>query len=182
MENRNIISEFQNFSTQEIKEKLIAQSFPCAILMEHWRGDYNFSVAIRNANAFGAREVFYLGHKKFDPRRAVGTHHYTEVNYLSDFEQVQALKNKYPIFIGVDNVPGACDISSFQWPTDKVLLIFGEETSGLSKEMLSFCDSVVSIRQYGSVRSLNAAIASAITLFSYSSYFNNPKNVGFLSP
>ena len=88
MENRNITSELQNFSTQEIKEKLIAQSFPYAILMEHWRGDYNFSVAIRNANAFGAREVFYLGRKQFDPRRAVGTHHYTEVNYLSDFEQV----------------------------------------------------------------------------------------------
>ena len=46
-------------------------------------------------------------------------------------------------------------------------MIFGEESQGLTEEMLKLCDYAVEITQYGSVRSLNVGTSSGIVMFDY---------------
>jgi tRNA G18 (ribose-2'-O)-methylase SpoU len=48
-------------------------------------------------------------------------------------------------------------------PADAILL-FGQEGPGLTEEALAAASSVVSIRQFGSTRSINAAAAAAIVM------------------
>lgn len=170
MKAHNVISEFKGQETSDVKTILKEKSFPIAIYADHWRGDYNLAMSMRNANAFGAREFFYMGQKKFDPRHACGTQFYTDITYLDNIEQLSSLKTKYPIFIGIENnVPNCVSLHDFIWPEEPCLLLFGQEGYGLNPELIPLCDHLVFIPQFGSVPSLNVGTTSGIVLYDYTS-------------
>ena len=166
--NANVIDKYKNdrlirWTTELVKKDLQQSSFPIAVLMENFAGDFNIGTVIRNANAFNAKEVFYLGRKRYDRRGTVGTHNYTDITHLSSIEKLSELKERYTL-VGLENsVDGAIAMDKFEWPSNP-LLIIGEEGIGITPETLSLCDSCVYISQYGSVRSLNAGVASGIAL------------------
>jgi tRNA G18 (ribose-2'-O)-methylase SpoU len=54
-------------------------------------------------------------------------------------------------------------LDKFEWP-DNTLLLIGEEGIGITPETLELCDKFVYIPQFGSVRSLNAGVASGIVM------------------
>jgi tRNA G18 (ribose-2'-O)-methylase SpoU len=68
------------------------------------------------------------------------------------------------VAIGVDNLPGAVPLESYELP-ERVCLVFGSEGPGLTAELVSVCDALVGITQYGSTRSLNAGAAAAIAMY-----------------
>lgn len=160
---RNIVDSYKGWKIEEIRLDLSRKCFDFATLMEQWQGDFNIGGMIRNANAFGAKEVFYIGKKRWDRRGAVGTQNYTSVNYIESLDDLKSLKEKY-VFVGVDNLEGSISIEKFDWPKN-TLMIFGEEGFGLTKEILELCNHLVHITQYGSVRSLNAGVASGIAMY-----------------
>jgi tRNA G18 (ribose-2'-O)-methylase SpoU len=166
---RNVADHFKEMSEEAIKARLQATAHPFAVLMENLIGDFNFGTLIRNANAFNAKEVFYIGDKKFDKRGAQGTYHYTDVKWLSTIEELLLLKEQY-VFVGVDNIDGAVSISTYNWPANS-LLIFGSEGVGLTTQMQAMCDKLVYIEQFGSVRSLNVGTASGIIMHDFVSKF-----------
>ncbi len=98
----NVIDEYKGWEPHKIKQKIKNNTFPYAVMMQHIGGDYNISTLIRNANAFGASEVFYYGRRKWDRRGSVGTHHYTDLIFLPDLENLTLLKEKYH-FVGIEN-------------------------------------------------------------------------------
>lgn len=165
---RNVRDEFKHIPTEDVKKILTERAFPFAVCFEQWQGDFNFAGGVRNANAFGAKEVFYIGKKRWDRRGAVGTHNYTPVRYMS-MDDMLMLKEHY-VLIGIDNVAGAVPMNTFVYPKNS-MLVFGEEGTGITKEMLALCDHIVAITQYGSVRSLNASVASGITMFDYTNKY-----------
>jgi len=161
----NVTDILKGKTTDEIKEHLKQNSHPFAVCFEHWCGDFNLGTGIRNANAFGAQEVFYIGDKKWDKRAAVGVYNYTEVQWIPTVEHLKKLKDKY-VFVGIDNVPGSVSISSYQF-VPNTLFVFGEEGVGLTPEMQSMCKDIVEIPMYGSVRSLNCGVASGIVMHEF---------------
>lgn len=162
----NVIDEFKSLSQQEIKQQLKRSSHEFAVLMENWNGDFNLASLIRNANGFNAKEVFYLGRKKYDRRGTVGTHHYIDVLNIKTVEELLLLKEKY-VFVGLENNnENSKPLFDFEWPINS-LLLFGEEGIGLSKEVIDICDHIIYIPMFGSVRSFNAATASGIAMYDY---------------
>lgn len=159
----NVVDKYRGWETDLIREDVQKNTFPYAVLMEQWQGDFNIGTLVRNANAFGAREVFYIGKRKWDRRGSVGTYHYTSITHLNDYSELLALKNKYR-FIGVDCVPGSIPMETYMWGPE-TLLLFGEEGTGLTENTLKLCENVVHITQFGSVRSLNAGTASGIAMY-----------------
>ena len=170
---RNIIDQYKGWTTDLIKKDLQNKTFPYAVLMEQFQGDFNIGTVVRNANAFGAKEVFYIGKKRWDRRGAVGVQNYTDIKYLANIDELKELKKQYPTFIGVDNIPGSIPVETFWWPVN-CLLIFGEEGTGLTPETQSLCDVIVAITQYGSVRSLNAGTASGIIMYELTQSYPPP--------
>jgi tRNA G18 (ribose-2'-O)-methylase SpoU len=166
----NVIDAFKPLTVEAIRARLEETAFPFAVCMENWIGDLNFGSLIRNANAFNAREIFYVGAKRFDRRGAQGTYHYKDVQFLQSIEDLKSLKRQYR-FIGIDNIPGSVSLTKYAWFRNSgrdlpPLLIIGEEGCGLTTGMQYLCEEIVHIDMFGSVRSLNAATASGIIMHS----------------
>lgn len=162
---RNVIDKYKGLPDEEIRADLQRTAFPFAVCFEGWIGDFNKGTGIRNANAFNAKEVFYVGDKKWDRRSAVGVHNYTPVTFLPTIDDFIKLREKYTI-IGIDNIPGSVPLSSYQWKPNS-LMVFGEEGAGLTPAMQALCQDIVYIEQFGSVRSLNCGTASGIIMYDF---------------
>lgn len=165
----NVADHLKGKTIEEIKQHLQSTAFPFAVCMEHIIGDFNMGTVIRNANAFNAKEVFYVGEKKWDKRSAVGVYNYTDVQWVPTVEEFKKLAERYTI-VGIDNVPGAVSLRGYHWPHNP-LMVFGEEGTGLTPEMLALCQVVVEIPMFGSVRSLNCGTASGIMMYDFYSKF-----------
>lgn len=162
---RNVADHLKDKPEEEIRALLKKTALPFAVCFEHWIGDFNMGTGIRNANGFGAKEVFYLGDRKWDKRAAVGVHNYTEVQWIPTIEDFLKLKERY-VIIGIDNVPGSRSIFSYRWPRN-ALMVFGEEGAGLTPAMQSHCQDILEIPMFGSVRSFNCGTASGIVMYDY---------------
>ena len=175
---RNVVDKYKSMTDDKIREDLKQNVNPVAVCMEHWKGDFNISTLIRNANAFNVEKVYYLGKKRIDVRGAVGAHHYMDISYLDDsYSRLVELKNKYT-FIAIDNnVDKTHKLREFDWNKleKPPLILFGEEGCGLTEEVLNLADYRIEIEQYGSVRSLNVGTASGIVLFECVQHLRNSK-------
>lgn len=169
----NVEDKFKEKSVEDIKNILSLNAFPFAILMENFLGDFNIATMIRTANAFNAKQVFYIGDKKIDRRGTVGAHNYMDIQWLPTIEELIALKEKYT-FIGVDNIVGSKPLQDYIWKPDS-LMIFGSEGVGLTPSMKSLCDEMVYIEQFGSIRSLNVGVAGGIVMHDFVSKFRKLK-------
>jgi tRNA G18 (ribose-2'-O)-methylase SpoU len=169
LDSRNVRDKYKTLSNEEIVADLQKNSLPIAVLMQTVKREYNFGCIVRNANNFAVSEVFYYGEKHFDRRASVCTYIYTPVKFLSSFDQIVQLKEKY-VFVGAENnIAGTVQLNKFVWPKQPVLLVLGEEGLGISPELMKLLDYTVEIPQNGSTRSINVASAAAICLYDYSS-------------
>lgn len=166
---RNVADDMKGKSEEEIRSLLKEKSLPFAVCFEHWIGDFNMGTGIRNANGFGAKEVFYIGDRKWDRRASVGVYNYTEVQWIPTIEDFVKLKERY-VIVGIDNVPGSRSIYNYRWPAN-TLMVFGEEGAGLTPEMQAHCEDIVEIPMYGSVRSFNCGTASGIVMYDFCKKF-----------
>ena len=176
---RNVVDKYKNWPTEDIKKDLQRNANPFAVCMEHWQGDFNISTLIRNANAFNAEKVYYLGKKRFDRRGTVGSHHYVDLVFLdNNIAGLQNLKNKYTIVAVDNNVSNTQKLNEFDWLSIEKppLMLFGEEGVGLTTEALNLSQYVVEIPQFGSVRSLNVGTCSGILMYSYMMSLQNSKD------
>lgn len=179
IQNYNVTDKYKldrltKWTTELIKKDLQQKSFPFAVMMENLVGDFNLSSVLRSCNAMNGREMFYLGRKQYDRRGTVGTHHYTDIINLKDRENLIKLKDRYT-FVALENsVPQAESIYNFVWP-DNPLIIIGEEGVGITQETLALCDRYVFIPQFGSVRSMNAAVAGSIAMNDFLMKFHAKK-------
>lgn len=164
----NVADKWKDKDPAEIKAALQRSGYPFAVCFEHWINDFNMGTGIRNANAFNAKEVFYLGDKKWDKRAAVGVYNYTDVTWLPTLDDFTKLQDKYTI-IGIDNVPGSVPMMSYRWPRN-TLMVFGEEGVGLTPGIQAMCQDIVHIEMFGTVRSFNCGTASGIAMYSYIAY------------
>lgn len=166
LQKRNVVDYYKYWLTEDILKDLDGKRHNFSVLCSNIQYDFNLGSIIRNANAFLAKEVILYGRKKFDTRACVGTHHYTHFKHVKNIDDLDMLKDC--VLIGFDDLPEAKPLDSFVWPKNKhVVMCFGQETVGLTKDVIEKCDDIVYIQQYGSVRSLNVGCASAIAMFSY---------------
>jgi len=177
---RNVIDRYKNWPTESIKRDLQRTANPFAVCMEHWQGDFNISTLIRNANAFNAKKVYYLGKKKYDRRGTVGAHHYVDLVFLNGgISELVELKNEYTIVAIDNNVPNTHKLGEFDWNIleKPPLMVFGEEGVGLTDEVLKIADYSIEISQHGSVRSLNVGTSSGILMYSFLQSLENSRSV-----
>lgn len=131
-------------------------------------GDFNISSVIRSANAFGAERVYYVGRRRYDKRGTVGTYHYTDVVHCKDYDDFLDTIPTQSSLVALENNTAyeTSDLRTFDWPINPIIIL-GEEGYGLTDEILSQVDNIVTIPDWGSVRSINAACAASITFYDY---------------
>lgn len=166
---RNVIDEYKTLSNEEIVARVAAKRLPFAILMTNIAIDYNLGACMRVANCLGG-QLFYYGKKKFDKRSATGVWNYTPIKHLASLAEVKQLKEEYS-FVALEQANNSTPLHQFDWTTNKkkTLIIVGEEALGLQEtpEIFDIADRCVEIRQFGSVRSMNAATSVAIAVYDF---------------
>ena len=183
MNSYNVFDCYKNMSVNEIRQDVLSKTLNFGVLMEHWKGDFNISTLIRNANAFGAHEVLYIGKKGFDRRGTVGAHHYVNLINIKTKQEIIDLKKRYHFICFENNVKGLRPtyLKDYDWgsvPKEKMpLLIFGEEGTGITDQTMKFADDIITINQIGSVRSLNVGTCSGIAMHSIATYQSRKINV-----
>ena len=68
--------------------------------------------------------------------------------------------------IGIDNFPDSREIETYDLP-ENCVLVFGQEGPGISPEIKEAAVDTLSIRQFGSTRSINASAAPAVAMHAW---------------
>lgn len=161
---RNVVDRYRYWSMDAIVADLDTRRHGFDVAIENWQHDLNIGSIVRTANAFLAGAVHIVGRRRWNRRGAMVTDRY---QHVIQHETVDALaawaRERGRPIIAVDNVEGSVDVVDARKPADAILL-FGQEGPGLTPEALAVASATVSIRQFGSTRSINAAAAAAIVM------------------
>jgi tRNA G18 (ribose-2'-O)-methylase SpoU len=177
----NVLDGLKDLAIPDIANYCHSKSIMASVAMINIGGDFNLSTMVRNANFFGFRSVHYVGKKKWDKRGSVGTHHYTPMYHHKD-EQAFLLQCYGRTIIAIENnIPEYEDktVNLFNYNFDDVsepIFVFGEENKGLSSHILDRANIILTIPNYGSVRSLNVGTTSGIVMGVYRNFVEHSKN------
>lgn len=179
---RNISDEFKNMSTEMIRMSMQSRRVPAVNVATNLTHDFNKASIVRANEAFAFKEIVFInrvneqnpdtseGVKHYNRRGTVGMHHYANMRHVTDWAGLfqQYREEDYTVY-AVDNTAefNPEPVYNVVFP-EKSVFVYGEETLGLSRDMVAACDKVVYIPQFGVVRSLNVAQAAAVMMYEYS--------------
>ena len=174
----NVIDSLKNLAVPDIAKYCSKNSIPASVAMINIGGDFNLSTMVRNANFFGFSSVHYVGKKKWDKRGSVGTYNYTPVYHHKDEESFLLQLTERTIIAVENNIPEYSDktinLFDFDFNNSKQpMFVFGEENKGLSNLILDRANIILTIPNYGSVRSLNVGTTSGIVMGLYRNFAEN---------
>ena len=164
---RNVVDKYRGLTVDEIKSDLNKSRHNFHIAVENFQHDFNIGTIARNANAFNAAGIHIIGKKHWNRRGAMKTEAYMNVFHhktVADF--ISWAKENDLILIAIDNQKGSKNLQDSELPK-KSVLIFGNESDGLSKEMIEACEQMIAIEQFGSTRSVNVGVASGILMYEF---------------
>ncbi|MET4225836.1 TrmH family RNA methyltransferase [Oerskovia enterophila] len=171
---RNVVDAYRYWTVEAIVADMDARrpaDRRLHVAIENWGHDLNIGSVVRTANAFNAAGVHIVGRRRWNRRGAMVTDRYQHVSHHPQVEDLltwaaaQHDGAGIPV-IGIDNVPGSIPIEGFAFPPECVLL-FGQESSGLSAEARAASREILHITQLGSTRSINAGAAAAIAMHAW---------------
>lgn len=164
---RNVVDRFRYWTVEAIRAELDARRHPFHAAIENWQHDLNIGSIVRSANAFAAEAVHIVGRRRWNRRGAMVTDRYQHIVHHPGVPELAewARRAGLPI-VAVDNLPGSRPLHAAGLP-ERCVLLFGQEGPGLSPEALAAADETVSIPQFGSTRSINAAAAAAIVMHAW---------------
>jgi tRNA G18 (ribose-2'-O)-methylase SpoU len=164
---RNVVDKYRYWKHDAIVADLDAARHDFHVGVENWQHDLNIGSVVRTANAFNAAAVHIVGRRRWNRRGAMVTDKYQHVIHHPSVDDLLSwcAENDVPL-LGIDNFPDSVPLETYDLPR-RCLLLFGQEGPGLSEEAHQASRDVLSIAQYGSTRSMNAAAAAAITMHSW---------------
>lgn len=164
---RNVVDRYRYWSLDAIVADLDTRRHPFHVAIENWAHDMNIGSVVRTANAFLASEVHIVGNRRWNRRGAMVTDRYQHVRHHASVDDLLAWASSESIpVLGVDNLPGSVPLEGYALPRECVLL-FGQESVGLSDEARAAVVDVLHIAQFGSTRSINAGAAAAIAMHAW---------------
>ena len=164
---RNVVDKYRYWKHEAIVADLDSKRHDFHIAIENWQHDLNIGTVVRTANAFLAKEVHIIGRRRWNRRGAMVTDRYQHVRHhptVQDF--VAWAQGEGLAIIGIDIFPDSVPLESYDLPRNCVL-VFGQEGPGLTPEVHDAAVATLSIEQYGSTRSINAASAAAIAMHAW---------------
>ncbi len=164
---RNVVDVYRYWSNDAIVADLDRRRHPFHVAIENWQHDFNIGSVVRTANAFLAAGVHIVGRRRWNRRGAMVTDRYQHVRHHADLAELASWAHGEGLpVIGIDNLPGAVPLETYDLPRGCVLL-FGQEGPGLSEAAREHVGAVLSIAQFGSTRSINAGAAAAIAMHAW---------------
>ena len=164
---RNVADGYRYWTLESIVADLDSRRHPFHVAIENFDHDFNIGSVVRTANAFLAAEIHIVGRRRWNRRGAMVTDRYQHIRHHADAAELASWAQAADLpLLGIDNLPGAVALETFDLPRHCVLL-FGQEGPGLSEAARASCEATLSIAQFGSTRSINAGAAAAIAMHAW---------------
>jgi tRNA (guanosine-2'-O-)-methyltransferase len=159
------------------------------VVLENVFDPHNISAVMRTCDAVGIQDIYILNHKipphrKWGEKSSSSAAKWLTIHQFTDpqacFEALRKNYNKiYTTHLSTDAV-GLHELNL----TQSVALVFGNEHSGVSDEIIAMADGNFIIPQVGIIKSLNISVACAVTLYeafrqkSIAGHYDQPKLKG----
>jgi tRNA (guanosine-2'-O-)-methyltransferase len=159
-----------NERRQKIESVLSKRQNDLTIVLENVFDPHNISAVMRSCDAVGVQEIYVLNtkiprHKKWGARSSSSAAKWLTVHQFENTEECfAALRKKYSTILTTHLSADAVSLYQLDL-TRSVALVFGNEHSGVSEEMIQLADGNFIIPQVGMIRSLNISVACAVSLY-----------------
>ena len=164
---RNVVDAYRYWTREAIIADIDGRRHPVHIAIENFGNDANIGAVVRTANAFAVDTVHIVGRRRWNRRGAMVTDRYQRLRHHgTTAELLEYATDAGLAVVAVDNIPGASRIEEVELPRE-CLLIFGAEGPGITEDAKTGARLTVSIAQFGSTRSVNAAVAAGIAMHTW---------------
>ena len=140
------------------------------VVLENVADPHNISAVMRTCDAIGVQDIYVLNtdiqrHKKWGAKSSSSAAKWLTVHQFTDVKSCfEALRKNYNKIYITHLAADAVSLHQLDL-TESVALVFGNEHSGVSDELIDLCDGNFIIPQVGIIKSLNISVACAVTLY-----------------
>ncbi|MBC9795008.1 RNA methyltransferase [Sinomicrobium weinanense] len=158
----------------QVEEFRKVEKTPLIIVLDNIRSLNNIGSVFRTADAFLVEKIYLCGITATPPHKdihktALGATESVDWEYVKDTHAlIKELKEKGVVTVAIEQAENAEMLNDFRVETDrKYALIFGNEVKGVAQEVVSDCDTVVEIPQYGTKHSLNISVSAGVVVWDF---------------
>lgn len=148
------------------------EKLPITILLDNVRSMYNVGSVFRTSDAFLIYEVILCGITGKPPhpeisKTALGADESVRWRYEENaLEVVKRMKGEGWIICVLEQAHGSISLQNFTpSPTQKYLLVAGNEVEGVNQDIVDIADIILEIPQHGVKHSLNISVSVGIALW-----------------
>ncbi len=155
---------------------MITQKPEICLALNNIRSTHNVGSIFRTADGVGIKKIYICGvspspvdrfgrERKDLAKVALGAEKTIVWEYCKDIKDLIEIKKKqgFEIF-ALEQNENSVDYKDVKIVKD-TLIILGEETRGIDKEILNMCNKIVEIPMRGNKESLNVSVASGVLLY-----------------
>ncbi|GAX12629.1 tRNA (guanosine-2'-O-)-methyltransferase [Fistulifera solaris] len=152
------------------------KTFPIILLLDNVRSAFNVGSIFRTADACGVSLVVTVGitphpegsgQEKLN-KSALGAERLVpSVHFATTRQALEFLRNEksdYQI-IGMETTERSQLYSNYSYPASGVVLLLGNEVTGVDTDVMNDLDAIVEIPMYGAKNSLNIAACAPVVLY-----------------
>ncbi|MEN9570214.1 MAG: hypothetical protein RL172_1445 [Bacteroidota bacterium] len=156
--------------TERLESVLSKRQPGITVVLENVFDPHNISAVMRTCDAIGIQDVFILSnkmppHKKWGAKSSSSAAKWLTIHQYSDAQACFAeLRKRYQKIYTTHLSSDAVHLHQLDL-TQSVALVFGNEHSGVSEEIIAMADGNFIIPQVGIIKSLNISVACAVSLY-----------------
>jgi tRNA (guanosine-2'-O-)-methyltransferase len=140
------------------------------VVLENVFDPHNISAVMRTCDAVGIQDIYILNnkippHRKWGEKSSSSAAKWLTIHQFTDANECfAALRKKYSKIYTTHLSADAVSLHELDL-TESVALVFGNEHSGVSEEIIAMADGNFIIPQVGIIKSLNISVACAVSLY-----------------
>lgn len=167
--------ELGRISPEEFRQ---ADKIPVVVLLDNVRSLHNVGSVFRTCDAFLAQTLYLCGYTGTPPNKeinktALGSTESVQWKHENDIlSLVKTLRAEGFRVWSVEQAVNSVFLHDFEVKkSEKYALVFGNEVSGVSQEVIDISDGVIEIAQGGTKHSLNIAVSAGVVLWEFHKVF-----------
>ncbi len=155
---------------ERLTSVLVKRQPGLTVVLENVFDPHNISAVMRTCDAVGIQDIYILNnkippHKKWGAKSSSSAAKWLTIHQFTDANECfRILRNNFNKIYTTHLSSDAIGLYELDL-TDSVALVFGNEHSGVSEEIIAMADGNFIIPQVGIIKSLNISVACAVTLY-----------------
>lgn len=157
-----------NFEEVKIaKQALTKPKLRISLVLDCFRSDDNIAHAFRLADALSIDQLYIIADKEqynwnTIERKSRSCSKHIPYTIYADHSPIATLN--YDKIIALEWTDKSTELNRYTTDCNSILLVLGNEKSGINKELLSLCNASIHIPMYGNNSSMNVMMAASIAV------------------